>query len=71
MRTLYRSKPTPTRIIVTPGQREVTVLRQRDTTQRLPARAIAVEADYAANAPVSGFSERFKAAMRAKGWLRA
>jgi hypothetical protein len=66
---LYTAKPTPTRIIVAPGQKAVTVLKPHDAT-RLPFQAVEVEADFIGNAPISGFSERFKAAMRAKGWLR-
>jgi hypothetical protein len=66
-RKLYKAKPTPTRIIVAPGQGgQVTVLRHHDAA-RLPLQAVEVEADFQRNAPVSGFSERFKAAMRAQG----
>jgi hypothetical protein len=56
-------------VIVSPGENDALVLRERNTT-RVPIRATR-EPDWNRNAPVKELPERFKAAMRAKGWLRS
>lgn len=67
MTKIYSAHP-PQRVIVSPGQLEATLVRERDL-QHISIRA-ARKPDWNRNAPVTEFSERFKAAMRAKGWLR-
>jgi len=68
MTTIYSARPTGSkRIVVSPGDNSV-MLGKRHADDR-PAAAMR-EPDWNRNAPVVELSEQFKAAMRAKGWLR-
>ena len=65
MSKLYSAKPKSERLVVSPG-REPLVMKDRYGARR----PISAEPDWNQNAPLEEIPENFKAAMRAKGWLR-
>jgi hypothetical protein len=65
MTKIYSADPAPRRLIVSPNRDEALIVRKRAV--RMP---VFQEPDWNRNAPIREFSERFKQAMRAKGWLR-
>jgi hypothetical protein len=65
---LYVARPNSRRVVFTPGEKDASVIDGRRAAQ-LPDAATR-EPDWNRNAPIVEFSEQFKAAMRAKGWLR-
>jgi hypothetical protein len=62
---LFHAEPTR-RLIVSPDRDNALIVRKRAVRME----TIVQEPNWDRNAPVSEFSERFKAAMRAKGWLK-
>jgi hypothetical protein len=69
MSRLYSAKPSGSRrVIVSPGEKNAVVMGERRARER--PLAATREPDWNRNAPIKEFSEQFKAAMRARGWLR-
>jgi hypothetical protein len=59
---VYRAEPR--------GRRRLVVAPTRSLTEKDLATCRSLTRDYAKNAPIRELPERFKAAMKAKGWLR-
>ena len=70
MSRLYSARPAgKRRMIVSPGEKDVLAIGGRRPAE-VPIQTM-IEPDWNQNAPVKEIPERFKAAMRAKGWLKA
>jgi hypothetical protein len=69
MTRIYSAAPTTRRLIVSPGEKDVLIMSGRRPVER-PIQQMA-EPNWNRNAPITEIPEQFKAAMRAKGWLRS